>query len=216
MSIKLRNVQSLEDVAGLVAACAITVLAVIIVTALYVGREIFVPMALAILLSFVLAAPVNLLQSLRVPRALAAIVTVLLAFIVIFALGSLIATQLTKLAGDLPQYQSTIQSKIASLRGVSGSSSTLERAEGMLQELGKELNKPKGSDSSILVTAPRPGASSSRTITLFRSRSCSLTRARWQTCGLSSRPWSPLLRRRASSSSSSSSFFFNGKIFATG
>jgi len=98
MSIKLRNVQSLEDVAGLVGACAITVLAVIIVTALYVGREIFVPMALAILLSFVLAAPVNLLQSLRVPRALAAVITVLLAFVVIFALGSLIATQLTRLA----------------------------------------------------------------------------------------------------------------------
>ena len=87
MSIKLRNVQSLEDVAGLVGACAITVLAVIIVTALYVGREIFVPMALAILLSFVLAAPVNLLQSLRVPRALAAVITVLLAFVVIFALA---------------------------------------------------------------------------------------------------------------------------------
>jgi predicted PurR-regulated permease PerM len=161
MSIKLRNVQSLEDVAGLVAACAITVLAVIIVTTLYVGREIFVPMALAILLSFVLAAPVNLLQSLRVPRALAAVVTVLLAFVVIFALGSLIATQLTRLAGDLPQYQSTIQSKITSLRGVTGSSSTLERAEGMLQDLGKELNKPKGNDSS----APHPVASSSRIIT---------------------------------------------------
>ena len=165
MSIKVRNVQSLEDVAGLVAACAITVLAVIIVTALYVGREIFVPMALAILLSFVLAAPVNLLQNLRVPRAAAAVVTVLLAFVVIFTLGSLIATQLTRLAGDLPKYQSTIQSKIASLRGVSGSSSTLERAEGILQDLSKELNKPTGGDSSPLATAPRPGASSSRVMT---------------------------------------------------
>ena len=57
MSIKLRNAQSFEDVAGLVGACAITILAVIIVAALYVGREIFVPVALAILLSFVLAAP---------------------------------------------------------------------------------------------------------------------------------------------------------------
>ena len=149
MSIKLRNVQSLEDVAGLVGACAVTVLAVIIVTALYVGREIFVPVALAILLSFVLAAPVNLLQRLRVPRVLAAVVTVLLAFVVIFALGSLIATQLTRLAGDLPQYQSTIQSKITSLRGVTGGSSTLERAEGMLQDLGKELNKPKGSATPL-------------------------------------------------------------------
>ena len=145
MSIKLRNAQSLEDVSGLVGACAVTVLAGIIVAALYVGREIFVPVALAILLSFVLAAPVNLLQSLRVPRVLAAVATVLLAFVVIFALGSLIATQLTRLAGDLPQYQSTIQSKITSLRGVTGGSSTLERAEGMLQDLGKELNKTKGS-----------------------------------------------------------------------
>ncbi len=163
MSIKLRNAQSLEDVAGLVGACAVTVLAGIIVAALYVGREIFVPVALAILLSFVLAAPVNLLQSLRVPRVLAAVATVLLAFVVIFALGSLIATQLTRLAGDLPQYQSTIQSKITSLRGVTGGSSTLERAEGMLQDLGKELNKPKGSAATSLVNGPSSGATPSRT-----------------------------------------------------
>lgn len=163
MSIKLRNAQSFEDVAGLVGACAITILAVIIVAALYVGREIFVPVALAILLSFVLAAPVNLLQSVRVPRVLAAVVTVLLAFVVIFALGSLIATQLTRLAGNLPQYQSTIQSKITSLRGVTGGSSTLERAEGMLQDLSKELNKPKGVGSPSLVQPP--ASTSSRPIT---------------------------------------------------
>jgi predicted PurR-regulated permease PerM len=165
MSIKLKNAQSLEDVAGLVGACAITILAVIIVSALYVGREIFVPVALAILLSFVLAAPVNLLQSLRVPRVLAAVVTVLLAFVIIFTLGSLIATQLTRLAGNLPQYQSTIQSKITSLRGVTGGSSTLERAEGMLQDLGKELNKPKDTGSPSLVKEPSSGTSSNRPIT---------------------------------------------------
>lgn len=104
---KLGKAQSLEDVAGLVGACAVTILAVIIISALYVGREVFVPVALAILLSFVLARPVNFLQSLRVPRAIAAISTVLFAFAVIFALGSLIATQLSRLADDLPQYQST-------------------------------------------------------------------------------------------------------------
>jgi predicted PurR-regulated permease PerM len=119
--------------------------------------------ALAILLSFVLAAPVNLLQSLRVPRVLAAVVTVLLAFVVIFALGSLIATQLTRLAGNLPQYQTTIQSKITSLRGVTGGSSTLERAEGMLQDLSKELNKPK-SGTPALMNEPS-SVSSSRPIT---------------------------------------------------
>ena len=143
MTPKLAAPQTPEDVASLVGAVALTVLAVIIVTALYVGREIFVPVALAILLSFVLAAPVSALQRLRVPRAIAVVGVVLFAFAIIFALGSLIATQLNRLAGDLPRYQATIQSKIQSVRGVAGGSSTLERAAGMLQDLGKELDKPK-------------------------------------------------------------------------
>src|ERR1700744_5844203 len=111
---------SAEDVASLVGAVALAILGVIIVTALYLGREIFVPVALAILLSFVLASPVSILQRLRVPRGIAVVGVVLLAFAIIFALGSLIATQLNRLAGDLPRYQTTIQSKIQSARGISG------------------------------------------------------------------------------------------------
>src|SRR5579871_5404063 len=135
--------QTSEEVASLIGAVALAILGVIIVTALYVGREIFVPVALAILLSFVLASPVGALQRLRVPRGIAVVGVVLFAFAIIFALGSLIATQLNRLAGDLPTYQSTIQSKIQSVRGITGGSSTLERAAGMLQDLGKELDKPK-------------------------------------------------------------------------
>src|ERR1700742_1478486 len=144
--------QTSEDVTSLVGAVAFAILGVIIVTALYVGREIFVPVALAILLSFVLAAPVGVLQRLRIPRVIAVIGSVLFAFAIIFALGSLIATQLNRLAGDLPRYQATIQSKIQSVRGVTGGSSTLERAAGMLQDLGKELDKPKPGLSAKTVT----------------------------------------------------------------
>jgi predicted PurR-regulated permease PerM len=145
--VKVGKSRTLEDVTSLLGAVAVTILAVIIVSVLYLGREIFVPVALAILLSFVLAAPVSQLQRLRVPRAIAVVGVVLFAFAVIFALGSLIASQLTRLAGELPQYQSTIQGKIQSVRGVAGGSSTLERAEGMLQDLSKELNKPKNGAS---------------------------------------------------------------------
>ncbi len=102
------------------------------------------PVALAILLSFALASPVSALQRLKVPRGIAVVGVVLFAFAIIFALGSLIAAQLNRLAGDLPSYQVTIQSKIQSVRGITGGSSTLERAAGMLQDLGKELDKPKG------------------------------------------------------------------------
>src|ERR1700685_81579 len=151
---KLTVLQTSEDVASLVGAVALAILAVIIVTTLYVGREIFVPVALAILLSFVLASPVSALQRMRVPRGMAVVGVVLFAFAIIFGLGSLIATQLNRLAGDLPRYQATIQSKIQSVRGVTGGSSTLERAAGMLQDLGKELDKPKAGLPDKEITPP--------------------------------------------------------------
>jgi predicted PurR-regulated permease PerM len=160
--VKVGKPRTLEDVTSLLGAVAVTVLAVIIVSVLYLGREIFVPVALAILLSFVLAAPVSQLQRLRVPRGIAVVGVVLFAFAVIFALGSLIASQLTRLAGELPQYQSTIQGKIQSVRGVAGGSSTLERAEGMLQDLSKELNKPKNGASP---KAANPVAAGGRSVT---------------------------------------------------
>ena len=140
---KTIKLQTADEVISLVGTLAVTILAVIVVMALYLGREIFVPVALAILLSFVLAAPASVLQRWRVPRGIAVVAVVLFAFAIIFALGSLIATQLNRLAGDLPQYQTTIQSKIQSVRGVAGGSSTLERAAEMLHDLGKELDKPK-------------------------------------------------------------------------
>jgi predicted PurR-regulated permease PerM len=153
--------QNSDDVASLVSAVALAIFAMIVVSVLYLGREIFVPVALAILLSFVLALPVRLLQRAGISRGIAVVAVVLLAFAMIFALGSLIATQLNRLAGDLPKYQTTIQSKIQSVRGVAGGSSTLERAAGMLQDLGKELDKPKAAASAApgnpLDAAVKPG-----------------------------------------------------------
>ncbi len=144
MVAKLAKAKTLEDVVPLVGAVALAILAVIIVMALYLGREIFVPVALAILLSFVLAPPVALLQRAHVPRGGAVVGVVLLAFAIIFGLGSLVASQLAHLAEELPRYESTIQSKIQSLRGVTVGSGTLERAADMLQDLSKELDKPNG------------------------------------------------------------------------
>ena len=141
---------------------ATAVVAAIIIGTLYFGREVFVPIALAILLSFVLAPLVRLLQRWRLPRGLSVVGVVLLAFVSIFALGGVIATQVTELAGDLPRYQFTMREKIKSLRGTAAPSGTLERAADVLQDLGKELNKPKepaaGPPASLQTPAPAPEA----------------------------------------------------------
>jgi predicted PurR-regulated permease PerM len=132
-----------DEVAALMSGAAAAVLVAIIVGMLYFGREVFVPIALAILLSFVLAPAVRLLQQWHIPRVLSVAGVVLLAFLLISTIGGVIAPQINQLAGDLPRYQSTMREKIQSLRGKTATSSTLERAADVLQDLGKELDKPR-------------------------------------------------------------------------
>jgi hypothetical protein len=67
-----------EELVALLSAVATAILAVIIIMRLYFGREIIIPIALAILLSFVLAPLVGLLQRVRVPRGLAVVSVVIL------------------------------------------------------------------------------------------------------------------------------------------
>jgi hypothetical protein len=59
-----------------------------IVAALYLGREVLVPIALALLLSFVLAPLVRRLQAWRFPRILAVSIVAIFAFAIIFGLGA--------------------------------------------------------------------------------------------------------------------------------
>jgi predicted PurR-regulated permease PerM len=122
---------------------ATVLVAAAIVAALYFGREVLLPMALAVLLSFVLAPAVKLLQRLYLPRFAAVTIVVLLAFGVIFGLGTLMFAQVTQLAGDLPRYQSNLAEKIQTLHGAATASGTLEQASQVLQSLQKELDRPK-------------------------------------------------------------------------
>lgn len=104
--------------------------AAVIVAALYLGRELLVPLVLALLLAFVLAPAVGFLQRARVPHPAAVLITVLLAFAVIFGLGTVVGQQGTQLAGSLPRYEATVRDKLSSL-AVGGA--LVERANATLQ-----------------------------------------------------------------------------------
>jgi predicted PurR-regulated permease PerM len=131
--------------------------AVVMVACLYFGREVLVPIALAVLMSFVLAPPVRVLQGWHVPRIIAVIIVAFVAFAAIFSLGGLMVSQVNQLASDLPRYQSTLGEKIQSLRGATAGEGTLKRASQVLQDLNSELNRPNGRAS----TAPLGNAGTS-------------------------------------------------------
>ena len=106
---------------------ATVLVAAAIVAALYFGREVLLPMALAVLLSFVLAPLVKLLQRLYLPRFAAVTIVVLLAFGVISGLATLMFAQVSQLAGDLPRYQSNLAEKVQALRGAATASGISNR-----------------------------------------------------------------------------------------
>jgi predicted PurR-regulated permease PerM len=118
------------------------VIAVGVVAALYFGRDVFIPIAGAILLSFVLASPVRLLQRWGVGRGTSVALVVALAFAAILAVGTLLVSQLTHLASDLPRYQWTIRDKITAFKDTAGGHGPVGRVADMLQDLTDEMKLP--------------------------------------------------------------------------
>ncbi|GJD32186.1 hypothetical protein PMNALOAF_3453 [Methylobacterium adhaesivum] len=130
-------------------------LVITIAAALYLGRDIFVPVTLAILLSFVLVPAVRLLRRLRLPRALAVMLVVIAAFGALLGIALLIANETAQLAADLPRYQVTMKEKIASLKEATAGSGTLTRVIDMVQDIGAQL-QPETKD--IVAEAPKAGS----------------------------------------------------------
>jgi predicted PurR-regulated permease PerM len=107
---------------------------------LKVAQEVFIPIALAMLLAFLLTPVVDWLEHRRLPRGVAVFVTVVLAFTLIVGGGWLLVAQVSALADELPQYKGTITRKIREIRRV-GKGGSFERAQDTVKEVIGELQK---------------------------------------------------------------------------
>jgi predicted PurR-regulated permease PerM len=111
---------------------------VLAIAALYLGRRIFLPLALALVLSFVLAPFVILLQKLRFRRIPAVITVLVLAFSVASAVTWRVAAQMVEIMAELPNYKDNLDAKIQSLHTTKNSD--LSKALSALKELNGELS----------------------------------------------------------------------------
>ncbi|HVR66297.1 MAG TPA: AI-2E family transporter [Verrucomicrobiae bacterium] len=137
----------------------------IVVTGLYFGREILVPIALSLLLSFVLAPGVRLLIRWHVGRITSVLVMVAFTFTAILAVGAVVGTQIGTLAENLPRYESTVTGKIHSLQNALGQISILERASRMLRNISDEVSKPEVKEPSTTILGV-PTAESDEPVTV--------------------------------------------------
>jgi predicted PurR-regulated permease PerM len=93
--------------------------AVVVVGALYLARDVLVPIVLAVLLAFVLAPLVGLLRKLRLGRTFSVVIAMLMALAAVGVTGVVIGQQVAGLATDLPRTAERIQKKVTAL-GKSG------------------------------------------------------------------------------------------------
>ncbi len=128
------------------------VIVVVAITVLYLAKVLFLPLAFALLFAFLLAPVVTLLERLRLPRALAAI-------LVIFGFAALLGTsawmlftQLVAVANDLPVYRDNITQKMEAIH--SPSDSAFSRAQKEVEKFSEEL----GLANSTATAEIRPGA----------------------------------------------------------
>ncbi len=111
-----------------------------VVAILHFADDVLVPIALALMLAFLLAPTVSRLERWGVPRPIAVALTTLVAFAVLSGVTYLVVQQFRSLVTELPAHRSNLSARIRALNaGPAGGG--LERGVQTVQELTAELDK---------------------------------------------------------------------------
>jgi predicted PurR-regulated permease PerM len=109
----------------------------VVVAALYLAKGVLAPMALAVLLSFLLSPVCDWLERFRLGRIPAVLLTVIVGFTVLGAATWTAVVQVTDLAPKLPEYESNLKAKLhsANARVSAALSKATSTAQGMSENL---------------------------------------------------------------------------------
>ena len=139
-------------------AAETAILAFLIVVTLYFGQAVLVPLALAVILSFILAPAVRLLRKTGLPNTPAVLLVVVFAFAIIFSVGALITQQVGNLIEEIPRYQLVLKDKVKMLKDAAAfSGGAIDRASDTLKDLQKELQKPEPPSQPMTVAPLQNG-----------------------------------------------------------
>jgi predicted PurR-regulated permease PerM len=136
---------------------ASSLVALLVVAAvLYFARDVLIPFALAILLSFLLAPAVRRFERWKLGRVLSTLIVVVLGFSVIGAVAWVAGHQAVSLAADLPTYRANISEKIRYLRRPGGGK--LSQAAEALKDLEQQADPTPQKPMPVTETPKSPYA----------------------------------------------------------
>ena len=134
----------------LLRSAAITFIGAVAIVALYAGRDVLIPAAIAVLFAFILSPAVTWVRRLLpLPFAVAAVV--LGALLIAGLLTVLVMAQLAEVAGSLTAYQANLQQKIQDIRGLSEGGGAISRFMAMVASLGHDLTLTTGAAPAVRV-----------------------------------------------------------------
>jgi predicted PurR-regulated permease PerM len=119
------------------------IIATLVVVALYAGRDLFMPLALAGLLGFVLAPLVRRLTNWGLPNGLSVALVVALLLGSLFAGGTIVGRQLTQLLEDLPTHEANLRDKARFVHFELGGAGIWQRAAATVRRIDEEVRDPQ-------------------------------------------------------------------------
>ena len=124
----------------------------VVVAALYFAQEVLIPLALAVLLTFLFTPIVTRLERWRVPRALAVVLVVMIAFGGFAALGYVVGKQILELARNIDTYKGNIIAKVERVRP--GRSDVMDKLANAAADVQDKLEGPATTQASKAATQP--------------------------------------------------------------
>ena len=128
----------------------------LVVAGLYWLQAVLIPLALAVLLTFLLSPVVSTFERRGLGRVPSILVTVLLALSLLGAIGWTLTHQLVTLADELPRYSLNIHHRIADLRGA-GKGGSVEKVQNAVADVVGEIEKTGGTRQkpvAVVLEAP--------------------------------------------------------------
>ncbi|MEQ1653661.1 MAG: AI-2E family transporter, partial [Hyphomicrobium sp.] len=113
----------------------------ILIAALVLGKDVLIPLTLAMVLAFILSPVVGWIAKMRVPRALAVAFVMLLLIAAVAGFTAVVSAQLISLTAGIGSYRANVIEKVRAVTGRSGGQSDLAKAAEEVGSLGAAIRK---------------------------------------------------------------------------